>query len=198
MVTGNSMLQSLITFVDELRNDFDAIEDEAKILSLSVNKEWSNGGKNKRKIIQKYSDGTTCHESLKGRDTFRVNAFLVIIDKLQTELKKRSSAYDNITNLFGSSTRLDVIDDNSLKKSVNNLFKAYSCDLEESLYDELKQFIGMVKVKEDNKLIKNSVNMLLMIVEDNLLGVFPHIYVAFRIFLSIPVTNCESERSFLH
>ncbi|KAL4113273.1 hypothetical protein QTP88_016931 [Uroleucon formosanum] len=39
MVTGNSMLQSLITFVDELRNDFDAIEDKAKILSLSVNKE---------------------------------------------------------------------------------------------------------------------------------------------------------------
>jgi len=38
--------------------------------------------------------------------------------------------------------------------------------------------------------------MLQMIVEDNLSGVFPHIYVAFRIFLSIPVTNCESERSF--
>lgn len=30
MVTGNSMLQSLIKFVDKLRNDFDAIEDEAK------------------------------------------------------------------------------------------------------------------------------------------------------------------------
>jgi len=75
MVTGNSMIQSLITFVDELRNDFDAIEDESKILSLSVNKEWSNGGKNKRKIIQKYLDGTTGHESLKGRDTFRVNTF---------------------------------------------------------------------------------------------------------------------------
>lgn len=38
--------------------------------------------------------------------------------------------------------------------------------------------------------------MLKMMVEDNLLDVFPNIYVAFRIFLSIPVTNCESERSF--
>ncbi|XP_026819431.1 uncharacterized protein LOC113558118 [Rhopalosiphum maidis] len=179
MVTGNSMLQSLITFVDELRNDFDAIENKAKISSLSVNKEWSNEGKNKRKIIQKYSDGTTGHESLKGRDTFRVNTFFVIIDKLQTELKKRSSAYDNITNFFGFLTRLDVIDDNLLKKSVNNLVKVYFRDLEESLYDDLKQFIGIVKVKEDNKLIKNPVNMLQMIVEDNLSGVFSHIYVAF-------------------
>jgi len=75
-----------------------------------------------------------------------------------------------------------VIDDNLLKKSVNNSVKVYSRDLEESLYDELKQFIGMVKVKEDNKLIKTPVNMLQMIVEDNLSGVFPHIYVAFRIF----------------
>jgi len=35
-----------------------------------------------------------------------------------------------------------------------------------------------------------------MIIEDNLSDVFPHIYVVFRIFLSIPVTNCESEWSF--
>lgn len=39
MVTGNNTLQLLITFVDELRKDFDAIEDEAKILSLSFSKE---------------------------------------------------------------------------------------------------------------------------------------------------------------
>jgi len=72
-----------------------------------------------------------------------------------------------------------VIDDNLLKNSVNNLVKVYSRDLEESLYDELKQFIGIVKVKEDNKLIKKPVNMLQMIAEDNLSGVFPHIYVEF-------------------
>jgi len=91
-----------------------------------------------------YSDGTTGHESLKGRDTFRVDTFFVSFDKLQTEFKKRSSAYDNITNLFGLLTRLDPIDDNLLKKSINNLVNFYSRDLEESLYDELKQFIGMI------------------------------------------------------
>lgn len=36
MVTCNNMLQSLITFVDELQKNFDANENEAKILSLSV------------------------------------------------------------------------------------------------------------------------------------------------------------------
>jgi len=35
------------------------------VSQVSVNKEWSNVGKNKREIIQKYLDGTTGHESLK-------------------------------------------------------------------------------------------------------------------------------------
>lgn len=38
--------------------------------------------------------------------------------------------------------------------------------------------------------------MLKKIVEDNLLDFFSNIYVTFQISLSIPVTNCESKRSF--
>lgn len=38
--------------------------------------------------------------------------------------------------------------------------------------------------------------MLNMIVEDNYSSVFLHIYVAFRIFLGIPVTNWESKQCF--
>lgn len=33
------------------------------------------------------------------------------------------------------------------------------------------------------------------IVEDNLIGIFSKMHVAFRTVLSIPVTNCESEQS---
>lgn len=48
---------------------------------------------------------------------------------------------------------LDIIGYNLLKRSVNNLVKAYSGDLEESLCDELEQFIAMVQVGENKKLI---------------------------------------------
>lgn len=53
-----------------------------------------------------------------------------------------------ITNIFGFRTRLDVIDDDSIKielnKSVNNLVKIYFRNLEESFYGKSKQFVGTV------------------------------------------------------
>lgn len=84
MVTGNSVLQSLISFVDKLQKEFDTIKDEAKTSNLSVNKKWSDQRRNKRTIIWTYSDGTKSHESLKGKNKFKVNIFFVITDKLQT------------------------------------------------------------------------------------------------------------------
>lgn len=44
-------------------------------------------------------------------------------------------------------------------KSINNLIKVYSRDLEENLCDESKQFIATIQVRDNNKLIKNPVNM---------------------------------------
>lgn len=76
-------------------------------------------------------------------------------------------------------TRSNVIDDNLLKQSVNNLVKIYFRDLEQSLYDVLKQFIAMVQVNENKKLINNPVNVLKVIVDDNLSDVFPNIYEAY-------------------
>ena len=111
-------------------------------------------------------------------------------------MEKRSSVYDNVTYIFGFLTRLEVIDNKSLKESVDNILKVYPNDLEVSLYDELKQFIAMLKTQTDEGLIKNPVNLLNWIVENNLTGVFPNAHVAFRLFLTIPVTNCEGDRSF--
>ena len=34
------------------------------------------------------------------------------------------------------------------------------------------------------------------IVETNIIDVFPNVYIANRLFLTIPITNCEAERSF--
>lgn len=54
----------------------------------------------------------------------------------------------------------------------------------------------MVQVEENQKLIKNSVNVFKIIVEDNLSGVSSNIHVVFRIILNMPFTIYESEPSF--
>lgn len=70
-----------------------------------------------------------------------------IVDKFPSELQNRNSAEDNIIN--------------------------YSRDLEQSLYGELNKIVAIVQVDENTKLIKkkNTVRILKITVEDNLLSV---------------------------
>ena len=75
-----------------------------------------------------------------------------------------------------------------------NLVKTYKDDLEEDFTDEFIQFSSMVKENE-NEL---KVNYMMQLLADGgpLLGSFPNVKIALRIFLSISATNCEGERSF--
>lgn len=65
-----------------------------------------------------------------------------------------------------------------------------------SLYDELKRCKAMIRAGENENIMKSPINMLKWIVKDNLVSVFPNICVELTILPSIPVTNCESKRSF--
>lgn len=89
------------------------------------------------------------YEILNDRDKFRINTFF------RLSLMNCKQNYKNVAqlmiNLFGFSTRLNVIYDNLLKQSVNNLVKVYPRNLEANLYDELKRFIPMVQVRENKK-----------------------------------------------
>lgn len=48
--------------------------------------------------------------------------------------------------------------------------------------------------KKDNILIP--LNVLNWIIDTNLINIFPNVYIAFRLLVTIPIANCEAERSF--
>ncbi|XP_065668119.1 uncharacterized protein LOC136088349 [Hydra vulgaris] len=50
------------------------------------------------------------------------------------------------------------------------------------------------KSETENTLIP--LHVLNWIVETDIIDVFPNVYIAYRLFLTIPITNCEAERSF--
>lgn len=128
----------MLTFVDEFQKAFDVNEDEAEMLILSVSKEWSNMNDKRNvklnKHIQILLQG---HVILKSGDKFRVNSFFVIIDKLQIGLHTKI-LHSNIWFIW---TLL------------------LSC-LEQSLNEELKQFIAMVQFGKNKKINKTPVNIL--------------------------------------
>ena len=65
----------------------------------------------------------------------------------------------------------------------------YPTDLDGSLSDELIQFKHFVQNE-------TSPIQLLQALERHGLKTFPNVYVSLRLFLTLPVSNCEGERSF--
>lgn len=124
-----------------------------------------------------------------------VRLFLVIIDKLRTELEKRNTAYQKISQLFAFLTKLSSLTCEESQGYVANLLKVYTEDLDDDLKDEMTQFIFYVKnvFGTTNQL---PIHLLEWMVDQKITDVFPNVYIVLRIFLSIPISNCSGERSF--
>ncbi|KAJ8930407.1 hypothetical protein NQ314_016802 [Rhamnusium bicolor] len=77
---------------------------------------------------------------LSGRDHFRVNTFNVILDKLDSELRKRCVAYEKIQEKFSVIIEFGNLDNREIRKRAKRLKNFYSSDLESSLDDEFVHF----------------------------------------------------------
>ncbi|XP_065645747.1 zinc finger MYM-type protein 1-like [Hydra vulgaris] len=203
--TASSMLLSLIDFVKNLRNDFTRFQNESKKLSSFIEKDYSD--KNKRKVIKKLSNGESQVDSLSVSDKFRVNTFFVIVDKLVTQLTIRSDGYNHVNKLFGFLSKPLTISTMELQVSAKKIVEVYSIDLEDSFIFEIEQFLTLLKLqppgffshKKDKSETENTLiplHVLNWIVETDIIDVFPNFYIAYRLFLTISITNCEAERSF--
>ncbi|CAI6361401.1 unnamed protein product [Macrosiphum euphorbiae] len=90
---------SLKQFVDNLRDDFESIENEAILLSGCTTYEYDKKRFKKRKQrVDELIESETEH---RGKTNVQINTFYIIIDTLTTQLKIRSEAYSDILNIFG-------------------------------------------------------------------------------------------------
>lgn len=196
-----------IEFVSSLCNQFLKFEAEAKALSEFVNEEYSD--LNKRRAMRKLTNGERQAENLSASEKSRIRTFYVIINKLVVELKKRSEAYNFITNLFEFSTQLLFIDGNELELSAKKLVAVYQNDLSEDLLIELKQFLPRVKLQalqvpgffsnrthenfDDTDKVVSPVIVFNWLIENAITPVFPDVYTAYKLLVTIPIANCKTE-----
>lgn len=72
--------------------------------------------------------------------------------------------------------------------------------MNEDFLNELKQFIPLVKDNVDllssQKTSLNPIKVLNWIVKFDMIDVFPNTFIAYRMYVTIPIANCEAERSF--
>lgn len=77
--------------------------------------------------------------------------------------------------------------------SLNNCIRFYNNDPDDNLKTELSYFYNYIKTLSSD--IDNCDAISKLLYERNLVDVFPKLYIASRLHLKIPLTNCEVEHS---
>lgn len=198
--TVSIIYSSLLEYVKSIKQeyDFDIYENGALAKSEAAVYE----DEIKRTKIRKLLPGETREGEihLSGRDNFRVNSYLVILDTLINELEKRKNSYDELNSLFGflvksvaSPLSLKELNDHSTR-----LCNFYDKDLPgpEAFANEALHFFGFLNQFDENERPKTLQSMYQALCENDLQDVYPYIDITLRLFLSIPATNCSAERSF--
>ena len=98
-------------------------------------------------------------------------------------------------NVTSSSTNIE-----RYSQCCQKLIDAYPEDFNSNFSAELQQFHLYVRQKfnatENVKTRFSHAELYKIILEDNIECAFPNVDIAFRIFLTLMVTNCSAERSF--
>jgi hypothetical protein len=195
------LLQSLRDFVADLRTSpttFNDFEEQAKLAAVvkSYRTEVT-----RRKIPKRYADHVAQTESqvfLVGNQEFRVNTFNVILDKLLSALHHRIDAYTEVHNCFGFLYDFsNESSDGSIYASAAKLADRYKTDIDPSFCNEMKQWRNLVKIERSaGNCDTSTIGQLKMMKKLQVGATFPNVETALRIYLTLPVANCESERSF--
>lgn len=116
---------------------------------------------------------------------------------LLSALSTRVSAYKEICDRFGFLQHIDKLSTEELRTAAKNLVGIYSSDIEDTLGDELIQFLPLMALFGDDKK-QGSIEqwMYTMMATKDLKSVFPNIDIMLRIYLCMMVSNCSGERSF--
>jgi len=117
---------------------------------------------------------------------------------LVSALSTRVSAYKEICDRFGFLHHIDKLTNEELRTAAKNLVAIYSSDIEDTLGDELNQFLPLMALFGDKKKLQGSIEqwMYTMMATKDLKSVFPNIDIMLRIYLCMMVSNCSGERSF--
>ena len=120
----------LLEHIHSLRHSerFDRFENEAKYVTPGLDYDDKNKRAKKRKL---FHDETPEEVKVSDcRENFRVNTYLVIIDRLLSEIKKRKAAYTNVYERFGVLTEIRSLADSDITSKCGELTRYYDNDIE--------------------------------------------------------------------
>ena len=175
-----SLLQSLHLFTSELRDEFSGFELKAKAIATDANYADTTCRKRKRSILITHFEGAAPDTVLTGREKFRLDTYVPVVDSLCQALSGRLSAYETIHGLFSFLMELPALDAVSIESSCKKLASIYSTDVnEQELVAECQHFKHHQPANLSVSALYRSIK------SDCLESTFPNIEIALRIYLTL-------------
>jgi hypothetical protein len=188
---GTDLLESLHAFTDDLRNRYDEFEDRAKQASGIT--DYMSVVARPRKRSRRFDEAPETAVVLQGKDKFRVETFLVIVNQLQTALRKRIDAYADVRKVFQVVTDFSKLNNDQIREMALRMAETYHTDLQSTTFpDEMIQIVHFAKSRG----CSSPADLASMIHHDDLYSTFPNVSIALRIFMCLMISNCSGERSF--
>lgn len=188
------LYDSLIHLVNSQREAFDEYEEKA--LNKVKNKTNQSENSIKRKKTICHDETRDGQVEISAKDSFKINTFYVILDRLATELCNRRKAYETFCKPFDFITKLQELENSEIMVKANELRCIYKSDLEKNEFiNELLHFRSHQTTSFNEKKITPFL-LLIVIYERNMKDLHPNTEIALRIFVSTPATNCTAKRSF--
>lgn len=196
LIIAVNLYASLEQYMETLRND--KFEEFYQKVPQLTGKPWLENEPIKRKRKRFFDEANSEETVFNTKETLKNTLYNVILDSLISELSSRKSAYKDLHAKFGFLLELEVTENNIIEIAARKLIEFYPMDLNDELVSECKQLKEFLKFNNLSKPETNIVvfDLLKMLNEKSLILAFPNVYTALKIFLTIPIANTTSERSF--
>lgn len=191
--TAVNMLKSLSDFLTSQRDLFDEYEERA---NEKVEAQYSDDCNRLRKRKRHHADGDAEEVVLLGKDKFRIETYLPILDRLSAELNHRMQAYDKIQSLFGFLVEFPSKTDDELRHATETFRENYPDDIDIHFQEEMVHFKYFTLQFEDSD-DKIPASQSYELICDNMIqSTFPNVLTALRMYRCLMITNATGERTF--
>ncbi|CAG5861720.1 unnamed protein product, partial [Menidia menidia] len=140
LCTAVDLVGSLREYIGGLRDQFDRFESQAKKLSPTVSQAYRVTGRRSKTPKPFFGESATSEVDLSAQQKFSTSVFLVVVDRLLSEINRRYIAYDNLNNTFGFLNNFSGVTVPELRNKASHLQSKYSADLEMDFVEEIVQF----------------------------------------------------------
>ena len=141
-----NLLQSLSSFIESQRDRFDHFEEIGKKKSGTTHRNEEPRVRQRKRFFDEVEvDDEETDTALSFGDSFKINTFLPIIDRLVIELASRLEAYKILSDKFGFILKLVELTPGELRNAARNLVQCYPDDLEDELESEIVHFAALIQ-----------------------------------------------------